>query len=394
MIRVAVIGTGNIGPFHIRGYLAFPDRCKIVALCDIYPEKAEQKKAEFGLTDATVCASHRDLLDRDDIDLVSICTPPYTHAEIAIDFMNAGKNVLVEKPMASSLEECDRMLEAEQRTGKTMGIIAQNRFTDPVMKLKRVLDSGLAGRIVHAQVDSLWWRGHCYYDLWWRGCWEKEGGGCTLNHAVHHIDMLGWLMGPPQKVTAVLSNANHDNAEVEDISIAIMQYRGGGLARVTSSVIDHGEEQKIVFQGEHAKISAPWNVYASCSMPNGFPTENHALEQQLNDLYQNLPSLQHTGHEGEIENVLTALEQGKRPLICGQDGRLAVEIISAIYQAGFSGTTVSLPMTPKDSFYTAKGIQTHARHFYEKGASLENMESGGFTVGEIRQEKESGGEKA
>ena len=89
---------------------------------------------------------------------------------------------------------------------------------------------------------SLWWRGHCYYDLWWRGSWEKEGGGCTLNHAVHHIDMLGWLMGRPKKVTAVLSNASHDNAEVEDISIAVLQYEKGSLARVTSSVIDHGED--------------------------------------------------------------------------------------------------------------------------------------------------------
>lgn len=390
MIRVAIIGTGNISPAHIRGYLAFRERCKIVALCDIYPEKAERKKQEFGLQDATVYASHKEMLAREDIDLVSICTPPYVHAEIAIDFMNAGKNVLVEKPMAASLEECDRMIETEGRTGMCMGVIAQNRFTNSVMKLKQVLDCGKIGRVLHAQVDSFWWRGHCYYDLWWRGCWAKEGGGCTLNHAVHHIDMLGWMMGRPEKVTAVLSNAAHDNAEVEDISIAIMQYEQGALAQVTSSVIHHGEEQQLVFQGEKARISAPWKVYASTSKENGFPQENTGLEEELEEFYEKLPSLEHTGHEGEIDNVLFALENGTKPLIQGEDGRLTVELITAIYKAGFSNAAVKLPLEKDDPYYTAEGIQKHVKHFYEKSASVENFADVGITVGSSTQREKQG----
>ena len=381
MIRVAVIGCGNISPAHIRSYVAFPDRCKIVALCDIYPEKAEKKKQEFGLTDAVVYASHKDMLAREDIDLVSICTPPYVHAEIAIDFMNAGKNVLVEKPMAASLEECDKMLETEKRTGVTMGVVAQNRFTNPFWKLKKVLDSGKIGRVLHTQVDSFWWRGHCYYDLWWRGTWEKEGGGCTLNHAVHHIDMLGWMMGRPEKVTSVLSNAAHDNAEVEDISVAIMQYAKGSLAQVTSSVIHHGEEQKVIFQGEKARISAPWNTFASISKTNGFPIENTELEQELTDLYNSIPDLPYIGHQAEIDNVMTALETGTRPLIQGTDGRLTVELITSIYKAGFTESAVSLPLSPEDPWYTAEGIQKNVRHFYEKTESIENFEDVGITVG-------------
>ena len=205
MIKVAVIGTGGIANSHLESYVsAFQGRCQIVALCDIYGDKAVQSKEKFQL-DCRVEQDYRELLDSD-IDLVSICTPPYTHAEIAIDFLRAGKHVLVEKPMASSMEECDRMLEAASESERILSVIGQNRFRDPIMKLKRTLDTGKLGKIVHAQVDSHWWRGHCYYDLWWRGTWEKEGGGCTLNHAVHHIDMLQWMMGMPDKVHAVMSN--------------------------------------------------------------------------------------------------------------------------------------------------------------------------------------------
>ena len=215
MIRVAIIGTGNISAAHIGAYLQFPERCKITALCDIFPEKAQQKAEEYGL-EVTVSDSHKLLLDRDDIDLVSICTPPYCHGEIAIDFLEHGKNVLVEKPMAASLEKCDKMIEARNKSGKLLSVIAQNRFRDPIWNIKEILKSGKIGRVLHAEVDSFWWRGHCYYDLWWRGLWEKEGGGCTLNHAVHHIDMLGWMMGRPRYVQALLSNVAHDNAEVDE----------------------------------------------------------------------------------------------------------------------------------------------------------------------------------
>ena len=108
--------------------------------------------------------------------LIHICTPPYVHASIAIDSMDAGCNVVVEKPMATCLAECDAMLEAEKRNHVTLACIAQNRFRNSVFKLKKVADSGLAGKICCAHVDSYWWRGHSYYDLWWRGLWEKEGG--------------------------------------------------------------------------------------------------------------------------------------------------------------------------------------------------------------------------
>ncbi|MDR2730307.1 MAG: Gfo/Idh/MocA family oxidoreductase [Treponema sp.] len=381
MISVAIIGTGNISRQHIEGYLAFPDRCKITHLVDIFPEKADKKNKDYNIY-AKVSASHKDILNDQDIDLVSVCTPPFCHAEIAVDFLNAGKNVVVEKPMAASLEECDTMIAAAEKSGRTFSVIAQNRFRDSVSGLKKVLDSELIGKIVHAQVDSFWWRGHSYYDLWWRGTWEKEGGGCTLNHAVHHIDMLCWMLGLPKKVSAVISNASHDNAEVEDISVAVLQYEGGGLcgkgalAQITSSVIHHGEEQQLVFQGEKARVSSPWRVSANIAQPNGFPApgQNEELVNRLNNLYESLPKPAHTLHEGQIDNVLAAIEKSSKPLIGGVDGRRTIELITAVYKAGAEQRTVELPLQKGDPFYTVKGIMEKVPRFYGKTASAENQE--------------------
>lgn len=379
MLKVAIIGAGNISPAHIEAYLAFPERCQIVAISDIYPEKAQARIDKYGLN-AKAVSDYKELLG-EEIDIVSVCTPPYTHAPITVDFLNAGTNVVVEKPMASSLEECDAMLEAVRQSGKKLSVVAQNRFRTPMMKLKSVLDTGLMGKIVHTQVDSYWWRGHCYYDLWWRGTWEKEGGGPTLNHAVHHIDALLWMLGAPSSVLAVMSNTAHDNAEVEDLSIAILRYPDGSLAQVTSSVVHHGEEQQLIFQGADARVSVPWKVKASTSKGNGFPEPNLELEQQLQNYYDELPEVQHETHAGQIENMMNAIEKNEPLLIDGISGRQTLELIAAIYQSASTGKEVTLPLTSNDLFYTREGIMANAIHFYEKKASVENFQDVGITTG-------------
>jgi predicted dehydrogenase len=386
MINIGIIGTGSISRLHLEGYLAFPERCTLTALCDIVVEKCLDQQKQYHLQGARVFASHQEMLEAVKaglrIDLVSICTPPFTHAEITCACLAAGIHVLVEKPMAASLEECDAMLDAAKKSGKTLACVAQNRFRDPIAALKKVLAEGLIGRVLHAQVDSFWWRGFHYYDLWWRGTWKTEGGGCTLNHAVHHIDMLLWMMGRPEKVTAVISNAAHSNAEVEDLSIAILQYPQGSLAQITSSVIHHGEEQQLIFQGEKARISAPWKVHASLAGPNAFPLAERdgSLEKQLEDLVQSLPPLTYTGHTGEIDDVLTALETGRSPLITGQDGRNTIELITAIYKAGAAEQTVTLPLGREDPFYSVQGILAQVPHFYEKSGSVQNF-TGAISTG-------------
>lgn len=376
MINAAIVGTGNISSAHIEGLMTFPERCRIAALCDIYPQKAEAVKEKYGL-DCPVFSDHKSMLGSGiKFDLIHICTPPYAHAQIAVDCMNAGCNVLVEKPMAASLAECDAMLEAEKRNNVRLACVAQNRFRNSIYKLKKTLDSGIAGKLCFAQIESAWWRGHCYYDLWWRGTWEKEGGGPTLNHAVHHIDMLNWLEGrQPDSVIAMLTNVMHDNSEVEDLSVACLHYEGGGMAQITSSVVHHGEEQGIVLQCADAKLSSSWNVKAEISKPTGFPCPggNAELKKRLDDFYNEIPDLIYEGHTGEIDNVLKALETGGSPLITGIDGRKTVEVITAIYMAAFLGHTIQLPISPKDIGYKFDDILKYAVRFYPKTEYAENL---------------------
>ncbi len=383
MIKIAIIGTGGISHAHIQAYLQFPDRCRIAALVDIIPGKAQRVKEQYGL-DAETYEDHHAILN-EDIDLVDVCTPPFVHAEISINALKSGKNVVCEKPMAASLEECDAMLKARDESGKKLSIIAQNRFLPHIRNLKALLDSGMAGPVRHAQINSFWFRDHCYYDLWWRGTWEKEGGGCTLNHAVHHIDMLGWMMGTPDRVTSVLANTAHDNAEVEDLSVSVMEYPHA-LATVTASVVHHGEDQSLTFQCARAKLAAPFEVFASQPQPNGFPLKepDPAFAEQVKQFLDTLPPLRYEMHTGQLENMLTALERDLEPAITGEDGRRTIELITAIYKAGSMGSAVTLPLGKDDAFYTVEGIRARVPHFYEKTKSV--MEQGGkMTFGTLNE---------
>lgn len=388
MINVAIIGAGAIANTHIQAYQEFKDRAKITAIVDLYPEKAQSMAEKFGL-DVRVYENYHDLIQKEEFDLASICLPPFVHAQAAIDLLEAGKHVLVEKPMAPSLEECDLMNQAASRSGKLLSVVAQNRFKNPLMKLKQVLDSGLTGEIIHARVDSFWWRGQSYYDLWWRGTWEKEGGGCTMNHAVHHIDLFQWMMGMPDQVQALVTNLNHQNSEVEDFSTAIFMYDDGRIGQVSASLVHHGEEQSFVFQGEKAMVAIPWRAYASKARDNGFPDMDVETTKKIDEYYQNLPDLPFTDHVGQIDNVLSAVRGEEELLISGEDGRNAIELVMAIYQAGITGEVVQLPLGPESPYYTRKGVLEHATHFHEKTKSVENFATDEITFGSDYKKEES-----
>lgn len=383
-LGIAIIGTGAISQAHISGYLQFPELCTITAMSDIYPEKARAAARKNGL-DVLIAEDYKTLLDRDDIDAVSLCLPPSQHAAASIDFLLHGKHVLCEKPMAPSLDECDRMLRAQEKSQRILSVVSQNRFRTPIMKLKHILDSGIAGKLQQVVVNSGWWRGSNYYDLWWRGTWENECGGCTINHAVHHIDIMKWLIGMPDAVTSVMKNISHPNSECEDISFSILDY-DGFLGEVNTSLLDHEEEQTFVFQTDRATIAFPWRVRAVRATSNGFPEPDPEVEALLSRSYEELDSLPMEGHPAQIGNFLNAITGKEKLLVDGVDGRQAIELITSIYKSATKRQTVFLPLNKDDEFFYRDSMLKQVPRFNTKTKSIENFadETGSITLGSMK----------
>lgn len=380
MINVAIVGAGAIAGVQADAFQMFPNRCEVRAVIDIYLNKAEELIVKKGLSQAHVYKSMEEAVKAEKIELVSICLPPSVHAEYAIEGMKLGCHVMVEKPMANSLEECDRMIETSKKTGKLLSVVCQNRFKTPMQRIHQMLKDGVGGRVTHAIVNSLWWRGENYYDIWWRGTWEKECGGCFTSHSVHHIDLLVWMVGMPETVTAVMKNVSHHNSELEDVGMAILEYPEM-FAQVATSIVDHGEEQEMVFQTEKGRLNIPWNPKASVPMPNGFPIEDSAYEEELKRIYQAIPELEFEGHPAQILNFLKAIDGEEELLTSGEEGRKAIEIIMAIYKSHAERRTVTLPIAKNDDFYRKETMVKRMPHFFEKTKSIENFATSEITLG-------------
>ena len=372
-LGVAIIGTGAIAGIHIGAYQQFADRCEIRALCDMFKDKAQRIKESNNLDQADVFEDWHKILTRDDIDIVSLCLPAGEHRKIAVPLLLAGKHVLIEKPMAPSLAECDAMIEASQKSGAILSVVSQNRYMIPVMKVKKLIEEEAAGRVLFATVNSLWWRGENYYDLAWRGRWSTEGGGVVMSHAIHHLDMLQWMIGMPEKVTAVIANNAHRNSECEDIAVAILHYPDK-TAQLTTTLVSHDEEQGMIFQTEKACLSIPWKPAASKALGNGFPTENSGVLKELQAKYDALPELELEGHPAQIGNFLDAVEGKDALLIDGNEGRKAIELIMAIYKSAYTGSATVLPISPMGDFYSKERVARIMPHFHEKTLNKDTFE--------------------
>ena len=295
MFRAMIIGAGGIAPAHIEGFLAFRDKVEIVAVVNRNIARATDMIARYDLR-AEALTDYREGLER--VDIVAICTPPATHREMAVACLERDIHVLVEKPMALSLSECDAILEAAGKSKAQLSVVAQSRFISSIAKTVKLLHAGRYGRILFGSVNSYWWRGQSYYDLAWRGTWESEGGGCTLNHAIHHIDLLLWVKGMPIEITSYMNNLNHGNSEEEDLSVSILRYRDGSVVQLTCSLLHHGEEQKLNFQLEKVGVSIPYAVTASKPRENGFPLANSGMIAEFNAEYESLEDLEYEHHTG------------------------------------------------------------------------------------------------
>lgn len=366
MINVGIVGTGLISFKHIEAYLKFPDRCRIVAMADPMVDRAREYMKKYNI-ECEVFADAKRLAEAPGVDLVSICTPPSTHAELARAFLLGGKHVLLEKPMAASLKECDAILDAERQSGKRLAVVAQNRFQTVYMRMKKILESGMLGRLNYVQVHSFWWRTMAYYDMDWRGTWEHEGGGCTLNHSVHQIDLMLWLVGMPCEVTATLANVAHANSEVEDVSMAHLRFTPHGVGQITSSLVHYGEDQSILVQMEKAAIAMPWKVVSYKPNPGGFPLgPDEECIAKVQAYYDSLPEVVHEKHFGQIDDMLAAIETGRPPLTTGVDAKNAINVIQGIYKSAFDRRPVDLPLADDDAFYTQRGLLDKAIRYNRK----------------------------
>ena len=372
-LGVAIIGTGGVAPAHINAFLDLPD-CEVRALCyNSNIERAQKYVSDMNLK-ADLYSNYKEILAREDIDVVSICLPPKLHCESTVAALEAGKHVLLEKPMASSLEECDKILAAQKASGKLLSIVSNYRYRTPMVKVKQMLSEKAGGKLLFTKVNSLWWRGANYHDIWWRGKWDSEGGGCTTSHAVHHLDLMQWMIGMPDKVTAVVGNVGHYNSECEDFAIAIFHYPDM-VAQMTNALVWHGEQQEIIFQSEKGRLSVPWEPHAYSPMPNGFPEENKETLETLNNRYNELPDLEKENHNGQISNFVNAILGHEELLITGSDGRNNIELIMAIYKSSVTGQTVELPITKDDPFYRLEDWTASMPRFFQKTKSVDKIDN-------------------
>ncbi len=368
MLKVMIVGCGGIAPAHIEGYLNAGEDIEIAALADSNTARGEELAARYGLKKAAITADYRTMLNI--CDVVSVCTPPSLHRDIAVNALNAGCHILLEKPMAPSLKECDEILEAAARNDRVLSVVVQSRFISGIRNAVDMVKSGTYGKNLFSQINSVWYRGKNYYDLGWRGRWTVEGGGCTQNHSIHHIDLLLWAKGMPKTLTAFMTNLDHPNSEEEDFSSSILTYADGSVAQITSTLVSHGEPQLLTFQMEKAGIAIPFKAMCSKARSNGFPEEDADMKAQVEADFAARPKLPLENHDGQVKNFLAAILRKEFLNADGQDGRNCIELITGVYKSAITHETVTFPIAATDVFY-GSGWREKAPHFHEKEKDVE-----------------------
>jgi predicted dehydrogenase len=354
-MRIGLVGCGKVAQVHFTALRALPD-AELVAVCDALPDRAATFAAKHtGRAFADVPTMVREAK----VEAVIIGTPHPRHAEPAIQAAEAGIHVLVEKPLAASLADCDAMLAAARKTGVTLGVISQRRFCEPVRRMKAAIDAGKIGKPALGVFLQYNWRDAAYYQSDpWRGRWDTEGGGVLVNQSPHQLDILLWLMGPAAEVTGYWANVNHPTVEVDDTAVASIRFRNGGLGSIATSV-----SQK---PGIYAKV----HIHGSNGASIGVETDRGATfvagvsgiaEPPLNDLWtvpgeeDRLAEFQAEDrakfaavdgtsyyHALQFADFVGAIREGRPPLVTGEAGRAVVELFTAIYRSSREGKPVRL----------------------------------------------------
>ena len=356
-VRTAVIGCGKIGAMHADA-LAALERSAFSAVCDTSEERAVAFGERHGVRAYTAVA---EMIRAERIGMVSICTPHPVHHQAVVIAAAAGAHCLVEKPLASDLGACDRIIDACSRAGVRLGVMSQRRWYPPHLRMKAAIDSGAIGAPVLAVVSVLGWRSEDYFRAdSWRGMWATEGGGVLVNQAPHQLDLMQWFMGPIDELSGYHANVNHPSIEVEDTAVAVVRFRSGALGNIVASNSQKpGLHWRIDVHGSNgASVGARTEGAAMGKGPAGDPARNDLWtvpgQEDLLETWQAAdravaaaPSADSSYHLQQVDDFLDAILTGREPAVGGEDGRRVAEIFTAIYRSQRDGRPVTFPLQPE-----------------------------------------------
>lgn len=345
-MKYALIGCGRISPNHIAAAVA--NQLEIVAMCDINPDNIVDKKLKFDLPDTVKeYLDYREMLRKEKIDLIAIATESGKHAQIALECIEAGCNLIIEKPIALSLEDADEIIKKADEKGVKVCACHQNRFNKSIQKIREAVDKKRFGKLFYGTAHIRWCRDHEYYDrASWRGTWEQDGGA-LMNQCIHNIDLLRWMLGDEiEEVVGMTDRLHHDYIEAEDLGIALVKFKNGayGIIEGTTDVYPKNLEETLYLFGEKGTVKAggqsvnvieEWNFSDMLDDP----------EEVKSRFHENPPNVYGYGHTPLYADVIDAVKNDRPPYVDARAGRRALELVLGIYLSAYKGEFVKFPIT-------------------------------------------------
>lgn len=346
-MKFALIGCGRIATNHVKAVIN--NSLEFVAACDLLSNAINLLLEKHGLENDDSIAKYNDykqmLIEHPEIDIVAIATDSGVHAEIAIWCIDHGFNVIIEKPMAMSMEEAEEIVRLSKEKGVKVSVCHQNRFNIAVQEMRNALETGRFGRISHGSINVRWNRGREYYQqASWRGKWASDGG-CLFNQCIHGIDLLRWMMGDEvEEVYGVTKQQFHDYLECEDVGMAVVKFANGAVGTIegTVNVYPKNLEETLYLFGETGTVKIGGTSTNNIDVwtfadENEKDKMNKGLKEATSNVYGN-------GHTSLYADMIDSIESDRKPYIDAVAGKNAVEMILAIYQSAATGKPVKLPL--------------------------------------------------
>jgi len=345
-MKYALIGCGRISPNHV--VAAISNELEIVAFVDIDESHAEDKIAKFDLQDKGIrlYTDYRDMLAKEKPDLVAIATESGKHAAIALDCINAGCHVIIEKPMALSIADADAIIKAGKEKGVLVCANHQNRFNKSIQEMRRALERNRFGKLLYGTAHIRWARDREYYDrASWRGTWEQDGGA-LMNQCIHDIDLLRWMMGDEiEEVMGMTDRLTHPYIQAEDLGLALIKFKNGsyGIVEGTTDIYPKNLEEMLYIFGEKGTVKAGGEA-VNIIEEWRFSDYLDDAEQIKKECSENPPNVYGFGHTKLYKNVIDAIEGKDELLVDGEAGKRALELVLAIYKSAVEERPVKLPL--------------------------------------------------